>query len=131
MSRSVGIPLQHVRRFLAQTGGVRKRPRVPQSRHLTPAEREEISRGLAMGCSARMIAVSLGRSPSRSRVRCRTRIPPNLSGPGRVCTGEATDRRGATTRSRDVSAVFVVGPSPAGRPRTQHRRARKALYHRE
>ncbi|MEU4841268.1 helix-turn-helix domain-containing protein [Nocardia testacea] len=31
---------------------------------LTAAEREEISRGLTMGCSARMIAVSLGRSPS-------------------------------------------------------------------
>jgi IS30 family transposase len=28
------------------------------------ADREEISRGLAMGCSARTIAVSLGRSPS-------------------------------------------------------------------
>ncbi|MEV3964431.1 helix-turn-helix domain-containing protein [Nocardia sp. NPDC050193] len=64
MSRSLGIPLQHVRRFLAQTGGVRKRPRVRQSRHLTLTEREEISRGLAMGRSARMIAVSLGRSPS-------------------------------------------------------------------
>ncbi|WP_210436879.1 IS30 family transposase [Nocardia rhamnosiphila] len=64
MSRSLGIPLQHVRRFLAQTGGVRKRPRARQSRHLTLTEREEISRGLAMGCSARMIAVSLGRSPS-------------------------------------------------------------------
>jgi hypothetical protein len=52
MSRSLGIPLQHVRRFLAQTGGVRKRPRVRQSRHLTLTEREEISRGLAMGRSA-------------------------------------------------------------------------------
>jgi IS30 family transposase len=32
--------------------------------HLELTEREEISRGLAMGCSARTIAVSLGRSPS-------------------------------------------------------------------
>ncbi|MGW5382434.1 IS30 family transposase [Nocardia sp. NPDC003963] len=53
-----------MRRFLAQTGGVRKRRRIRQSRHLTLAEHEEISRGLAMGCSSRMIAVSLGRSPS-------------------------------------------------------------------
>ncbi|MFI5720604.1 IS30 family transposase [Nocardia sp. NPDC051750] len=31
---------------------------------MTLTEREEISRGPAMGCSARVIAVSLGRSPS-------------------------------------------------------------------
>ncbi len=51
MSRSLEIPLQHVRRFLAQTGGVRRPPRALQNRHLTLTEREEISRGLAMGCS--------------------------------------------------------------------------------
>ncbi|MET8798758.1 helix-turn-helix domain-containing protein [Nocardia sp. NPDC004568] len=68
------MPLQHVRRFLAQTGEVRKRPRVRQGRHLTLAEREEISRGLAMGCSARMIAMSLGARPrtKRSTWHCST-----------------------------------------------------------
>nr|WP_167490786.1 IS30 family transposase [Nocardia terpenica] len=64
ISRALGVRLQHVRRFLAQTGGVRRPPPRRRIQHLTMAEREEISRGLAMGCSARAIAVFLGRSPS-------------------------------------------------------------------
>lgn len=64
IARSLELPLQHVRRFLAQTGGVRRPPPQRRSQHLTMAEREEISRGLAAGRSARTIAVCLGRSPS-------------------------------------------------------------------
>ncbi|WP_439956422.1 IS30 family transposase, partial [Nocardia gamkensis] len=64
IARALGLPLQHVRRFLAQTGGVHRPPPRRRSQHLTMAEREEISRGLAAGCSARTIAVCLGRSPS-------------------------------------------------------------------
>ncbi|WP_455429519.1 IS30 family transposase [Nocardia beijingensis] len=58
------MPLQHVQRFLAQTGGVRQSPPRRRVQHLTMAEREEISRGVARGCSAREIAALLGRSPS-------------------------------------------------------------------
>lgn len=62
IARGVGAPLQHVRRFFAQTGGVRP-PAVRGSlRHLAVAEREEVSRGLAAGHSARAIARRLGRS---------------------------------------------------------------------
>ena len=46
------------------SGGIR--PTIPKraTRHLTLEEREEISRGLAAGCSLRQIAVGLGRAPS-------------------------------------------------------------------
>ncbi|WP_413232839.1 helix-turn-helix domain-containing protein [Nocardia salmonicida] len=58
------MPLQHVRRFLAQTGGIQRRQTRRRIQHLTMAEREEISRGLAAGSSARTIATGLNRSPS-------------------------------------------------------------------
>jgi len=49
---------------LAPTGGIRPAPRKRSGVALTPAEREEISRGLAVGQSMRWIAGSLNRSPS-------------------------------------------------------------------
>ncbi|MGW6620137.1 IS30 family transposase [Nocardia sp. NPDC055002] len=64
IARSLGMPLQHVRRFLAQTGGIQRRPTRRRIQHLTMVEREEISRGLAAGSSARTIATGLNRSPS-------------------------------------------------------------------
>jgi IS30 family transposase len=50
--------------FVAKTGGVRPAPPRRSERHLTAAEREEVSRGIAAGLSARGIAALLGRSPS-------------------------------------------------------------------
>jgi hypothetical protein len=44
------------------SGGTRPRPRRRAERCLTTDEREEISRGIARGCSARAIARELGRS---------------------------------------------------------------------
>jgi IS30 family transposase len=46
------------------SGGIR--PTIPKraARHLSLAEREEISRGLAQGLSFRAIAIRLGQSPS-------------------------------------------------------------------
>ena len=49
---------------LAPTGGIRPTPRRRSGSALTLAEREEISRGLAVGQSMRWIAASLDRSPS-------------------------------------------------------------------
>jgi IS30 family transposase len=49
---------------LSETGGIRPRPRSRSLLALTLAEREEISRGLVAGQSLRLIAASLGRSPS-------------------------------------------------------------------
>jgi Helix-turn-helix domain len=64
IARHRRLPLQHVRRFFAQTGGVRPHPHRRAQRHLSVAEREEISRGLARGASMRMIGARLGRSHS-------------------------------------------------------------------
>ena len=53
-----------IQRILAETGGIRPRPRRRSPRVLSLAEREEISRGLAQGQSMRQLAAALGRAPS-------------------------------------------------------------------
>lgn len=64
IAHAQGVEIQHVRRFFEQTGGVRPTPRHRSTRHLTVVEREEISRSLAAGASARWIAARLDRSPA-------------------------------------------------------------------
>ncbi|MFI2752194.1 transposase [Cellulomonas sp. P22] len=64
VARQLGAPVHHIRRYVAQTGGVRPRPAGRSARHLLLREREEISRGLAAGRSMRQIADALGRPPS-------------------------------------------------------------------
>ncbi len=64
VARQLGAPVQHVRRYVAQTGGVRPRPVGRSVRHLSLQEREEVSRGLAAGWSMRRIAAELERPPS-------------------------------------------------------------------
>jgi transposase, IS30 family len=49
---------------LTERGGVAPRPRRRSRLALTLSEREEISRGIAAGASARAIAAQLGRSPA-------------------------------------------------------------------
>ena len=53
-----------IQRILRETGGIRPRQRKRSGLSLTLAEREVISRGLAMQLSLRTIAYHLGRSPS-------------------------------------------------------------------
>lgn len=53
-----------VQRILVETGGIRPPPRRRSRLALTLAEREEISRALALGQSIRTIAVLIGRAPS-------------------------------------------------------------------
>jgi IS30 family transposase len=64
IARHHQVPLQHVQRYFRQTGGVRPTPRSRSTRHLSAAEREEISRGIAAAQSARVIAARLGRAPA-------------------------------------------------------------------
>lgn len=64
VGREVGVPGHRVRRFLQQTGGIKPAVRCRSARHLSPQEREEISRGLARGESSRSVARRLGRAPS-------------------------------------------------------------------
>ncbi len=64
IGQALGAPMQSARRFLYQSGGVRLTPQTRSERHLSGNEREEISRGIAAGESARQLAKRLGRSPS-------------------------------------------------------------------
>jgi len=59
IGRREGVPLQRVRRYLNQHGGVRPLPARRSSRQLTAVQREEISRGVARGESFRVIAARL------------------------------------------------------------------------
>jgi hypothetical protein len=64
IERQVSETMPRIRRFLRESGGIRPSPQRRRTDHLTAAEREEISRGIAVGWSARQIAEDLKRSPS-------------------------------------------------------------------
>ncbi len=54
-----------VRRILARSGGIRPPPRKRSRLAPTLSDREEVSRGIVAGHSIRLIAISLGRAPSK------------------------------------------------------------------
>ena len=62
VGRRLGLPRGSVSNHLARTGGIRPRGRRRPERCLSFEEREEISRAIAGGQSARAIARALGRS---------------------------------------------------------------------
>ena len=62
IGRRLGLPRGTVSNHLARMGGIRPRARRRPERCLNRAEREEISRGIARGHSARAIARALARS---------------------------------------------------------------------
>ena len=65
IGRAIGRPLTTVRDFVTRNGGRRPEPPAEWSeRRLSLADREEISRGLAVGESFRVIARQIGRAPS-------------------------------------------------------------------
>ena len=64
MERTLGETLPRSRRFLRESGGIPPIPRRRRADHLTLVEREEISRGIAAGLSARAIAGRIGRPSS-------------------------------------------------------------------
>ncbi|MFF4567588.1 helix-turn-helix domain-containing protein [Streptomyces sp. NPDC001435] len=88
--------MHHVRRFLHQSGGVRQATQQRSTRHLTGSEREEISRGIAVGESARQLARRLGRSPST--------------------ISREIARNGGRARYRAASADAAAGPSRPSSP---------------
>ena len=62
IGRRLGLPRGSVSNHLARTGGIRPRARRRPERCLSFEEREEVSRAIAGGHSARAIARALGRS---------------------------------------------------------------------
>jgi IS30 family transposase len=62
IGRRLGLPRGGVSNHLARTGGIRPRARRRPDRCLSFEEREEVSRAIARGQSARAIARTLGRS---------------------------------------------------------------------
>ena len=64
IGRLIGISGASVHGYLSKYGGFRPPERTRRANHLTGAEREEISRGVAAGESVRSIARALGREPS-------------------------------------------------------------------
>ena len=64
MERTLGETLPRIRRFLRQSGGIPPVARRRRAEHLSLVEREEISRGIAAGLSARSIAGRIGRPSS-------------------------------------------------------------------
>jgi hypothetical protein len=64
MERALGETLPRIRRYLRQSGGIPPIPRQRRTDHLTLADREEISRGIAAGLSARSIAGRIDRPSS-------------------------------------------------------------------
>jgi len=64
IARIMGRQNCSMRELISRSGGIRPRARVIDERHLTLAEREEISRGLAADLSFRGSAQELGRAPS-------------------------------------------------------------------
>ena len=64
IARTMGRQNVSLRKLISGSGGIRPRARVVNERHLSFAEREEISRGLAAERSLRAIAERLGRSAS-------------------------------------------------------------------
>src|SRR5207237_2298935 len=73
IARRLVMPKRTVSRYLQRMGGIRPRSCRRSERWLSLAEREEISRGIARGESARVIGRTLGRSHttvSREINRC-------------------------------------------------------------
>jgi IS30 family transposase len=61
---AVGCSTKSIQRYLALTGGLRRRVKARSLLRLSLAEREELSRGLVAGESLRAIATRLRRAPS-------------------------------------------------------------------
>ena len=61
---AVGCSTKSIQRFLALTGGLKRRIKERSALRLSLAEREELSRGLVAGDSLRTIATRLRRAPS-------------------------------------------------------------------
>ena len=65
LERTLGETMPRIRRFLRQSGGIAPIQRQRRADHLTLADREESSRGIASALSARSLAGRINQTPSR------------------------------------------------------------------
>ena len=109
IARHLGWQNSSLRRFIADAGGRRPTPRERSELRLTLAEREEISRGLAVGRCERS-PQNWAERPRRVPGGQRQRRQPALSGPaGRSGGGSA----GTTTETHQAGPL--PSPAPGGR----------------
>ena len=105
-ARHLNTALPQVWHCLAQSGGQRPDPRRRAAGALTPAEREEISRGLAAGASCRVIAARLGRAPSTvSREVARNGAAAHY----RAATADAAARRPGGLAAGEAAEAGAAG----------------------
>ena len=110
IGRRLGLARGSVSNHLARTGGIRPRARRRPGRCLSFEEREEISRAIARGHSARAIARTLGRSHTtigREIDRC---------GGRRRYRAHAAEREASrrARRPRPTKLELSPGASPSG-----------------
>jgi len=104
IARHLGRQNSSLRRFIADAGGKRLKPRERSELRLSLAERQEISRGLAAGLSIRSIATELGRAPSTI---CRE---VNTNGGRRRYRALVADRAGDRRGLRPKATTFARCP---------------------
>jgi IS30 family transposase len=110
IGRVLGEPSSCIFNHLRPSGGIRPVERTRSRLALTLAEREEISRGIAVGHSLRSIAGCLGRSPST--------------------VSREIKRNGRPTRYRSAGAekrAWAVAQRPKACKLATHRRLRRAV----
>ena len=104
IGRRLGLPKRTVSKYLERVGGIRPRSRRRPERCLTLAEREEISRGIARGESARAIGRTLGPFPHHGLPRDQPlRRPWALSRPRGRAGGLGSGATPATNEARALS----------------------------
>ena len=108
-SAAARLPRATVSRYLARVGGIRPRPRRRAARCLTLDEREEISRAIAGGHSARAIARTWGAPTRRSAVRSTAAAGGGTTAPTRGARGIERGRGGRGRPSSSSLPSFAAG----------------------
>lgn len=116
IARAIGRSQGAVRDLIAKTGGVRPLdPTEWSEARLSLTEREEISRGVAGGESARQIAARLGRAPSTISRELKANGGRDAASTARsACTSCANAKRALRTMTmRMATATWTIPPNQA------------------